>query len=142
MISKWKSVTSMNSPSEGDFQHLVNHMSNNPCMFLLIEGYSKKANLTAARRVLNRDEGARHVQLSLRGNGKVSFRMRCPGGKWRYFNGPSFRPSGSARYVKSVFPSWKQLRMALPQGCAEIELEIRAGKKEWFEFWMHDVSCK
>jgi hypothetical protein len=108
---------------------------------LKISGAGMKSNSTIAKTVLTQEKGTRSVRLSVKGSGKISFRLRCDGGEWIYFNGPHFTASGSARYIESSFDSWKQIKCThdvLSSG--ELEFEIRAAKETPFAIWIDNVT--
>jgi endonuclease/exonuclease/phosphatase family metal-dependent hydrolase len=113
---------------------------------LRIHGPATVKNGCAARAVLERgvlNAGRRQtVGFAIKGSGKLSIRIRSGTGKWRYFNGPSFASSNSARYLPVNIQKWKQVTLPITvdmPGSQEIEIELRAGKEAAFDFWIDEV---
>jgi hypothetical protein len=82
------------------------------------------------------------VSVSIRGEGKLSVRIRSGTGKWRYYNGPSFTPSNSARYLQVSIPRWKKVSLPVTldmPGSPDLEIELRAGKEAPFDFRIDEV---
>jgi len=116
---------------------------------LSMKGDTCKTNCCAARTVLRREIVNRprwtKICLDLRGTGKLSVRIRSGKGRWHYYNGPSFAPSGSARYLPLNFAAWKHIvlpftydKLASP----DLAIEIRAGKDVPFCFYLDNVDVK
>ncbi|MBN1131010.1 MAG: hypothetical protein JXA71_18625, partial [Chitinispirillaceae bacterium] len=85
------------------------------------------------------------VSFSLRGEGKFSIRLRSGNGAWRYYNGPSFTPSNSARYLPVSIPRWKKVSLPFTldmPGSPDLEIELRAGKGAAFDFRVDDVRVE
>lgn len=108
---------------------------------LRISGDARKANSSASKAILRKNSAEKTIKFNLRGNGKVSFRIRKAGGDWVYYNPPSFKPSSSARYSEVRFDSWKEVALEVTdQGAKEVELETRVGKDSPFCFWVDNVE--
>jgi hypothetical protein len=114
---------------------------------LRISGPAAVKNGCAARAVLERgalNAGRRQtIGIAIRGSGKLSVRIRSGTGKWRYYNGPSFTPSNSARYLQVAIPRWKVISLPFTSdmpGSQEMEIEVRAGKEAPFEFSIDEVK--
>jgi len=113
---------------------------------LRIKGDASEKNCCAAhtilrREILNRPRWTK-ITFDLRGSGKLSLRVRSGKGQWRYYNGPDFTPSGSARYLPVSFHAWR--RVALSFTCdklasPDLEVELRAGKGTPFCFYIDNV---
>jgi endonuclease/exonuclease/phosphatase family metal-dependent hydrolase len=101
----------------------------------------------AARVVLDRGainaERRMTVSFAIRGSGKLSVRLRSGNGTWRYYNGPSFTPANSARYLPVALPAWKTVSLPFTSdmpGSPDFEIELRAGKEAAFDFWVDEVK--
>jgi endonuclease/exonuclease/phosphatase family metal-dependent hydrolase len=111
-----------------------------------VRGAAAAKNGCAARAVLERialNAGRRlTIGFAIRGSGRLSVRVRSGTGKWRYYNGPSFTPSNSARYLPAAFGAWKRVTLHFTDdmpGSKDIEVELRAGKEAAFDFWIDEV---
>jgi endonuclease/exonuclease/phosphatase family metal-dependent hydrolase len=114
---------------------------------LRISGPAVAKNGCAARAILERgalNAGRRQtIGFAIRGSGKLSVRIRSGTGKWRYFNGPSFTPSNSARYLQVDIPRWKVVSLPFTSdmpGSPDLEVELRAGKEAPFDFSIDEVK--
>jgi hypothetical protein len=117
---------------------------------LRVEGEVGARNATVAmarlaRRLLPR-EAPKSVSLWVKGRGTVSLRLRqAGGGKWRYFNAPTFASSKSARYQHAEWPSWTELSLraagAVSPG-TDMDLEIRAKKQTTLRLWLDAVAVR
>jgi hypothetical protein len=114
---------------------------------LRISGPAAVKNGCAARAVLERgalNAGRRQtIGIAIRGSGKLSVRIRSGTGKWRYYNGPSFTPSNSARYLQVAIPRWKVISLPFTSdmpGSQEMEIEVSAVKEAQFEFSIDEVK--
>ncbi len=112
---------------------------------LRISGTHESENRTAARAVL---EGAQKlVTLSVRGEGKLSIRLRRPQGKWVYHNAPEFNGAKTAKYNAWKSSQWINLKLPAPPKDAttsnnDVEIELRAGKGEKFSVWIDRVRAE
>jgi hypothetical protein len=112
---------------------------------LRIAGMHETENRTAARvRLQTHGIGKKHLLLSVRGSGSVSIRIRRPTYRWVHFNGPEFTQSRSARYRPWRSNQWVNLRLPLPEGPAneDVEVEIRSGKGERLLIWIDRVRLE
>jgi len=114
--------------------------SKNGSFCLELKGLSLKENTCAARAILPvhefTEKTPKSISMELKGTGQLSFRARKPGGKWVYFNAPDFKPSRSASYHPVNFPAWNHITLPIAGISieSELEIEIRAGKKQPFSF--------
>jgi hypothetical protein len=126
---------------------------------LRISGFHESENRTAARAVL---EGAanrvpasprpeKFLTLSIRGEGKLSIRLRRPNEKWAYHNAPDFGGSKTAKYNAWKSSRWVDLKLPLPPRAVngadtgnanDVEVELRAGKGEKFLVWIDRVRLE
>jgi endonuclease/exonuclease/phosphatase family metal-dependent hydrolase len=116
---------------------------------LRIDGPAALKNGCAGRVVLERrivNAGrTTAISFAIKGSGKLSIRIRSGIGKWRYYNGPSFTPSNSARYLPVAIPRWKQVSLwftADMPGSRDLEMELRTGKEAPFRFWVDRVRVE
>ena len=66
-------------------------------------------------------------------------------GRWRYYNGPPFAPSGSARYLPVSLPSWRHIVLPITYdrlSSPDLTVEIRAGKGAPFCFYLDNVAVQ
>jgi hypothetical protein len=116
---------------------------------LRIKGDAPEKNCCAARTILRREILNRprwgKITFDLRGSGKLSLRIRSGKGRWRYYNGPDFTPSGSARYQPVRFTSWKHIVLSFSYdklASPDLAIELRAGKGMPFCFYLDNVEVE
>ena len=116
---------------------------------LRIKGDAPEKNCCAARTVLGREILNRprweKITFDLRGSGKISLRIRSGKGRWRYYNGPDFTLSGSARYQPVRFTSWKHIVLSFiydKLASPDLAIELRAGKGMPFCFYLDNVEVE
>jgi len=112
---------------------------------LRISGRHDTENRTAAKAALEPRGRARHLTMSVRGEGNLSIRVRRPEHKWVYFNAPEFEQSKSARYKNWKSGQWVNLKFPLPESASAddgVEVELRAGKGEQFTVWIDRVRLE
>jgi hypothetical protein len=116
---------------------------------LRIKGDAPEKNCCAARTMLRREILNRprweKITFDLRGSGKLSLRIRSGKGRWRYYNGPDFTLSGSARYQTVRFTSWEHIVLSFSYdklASPDLAIELRAGKGMPFWFYLDNVEVK
>ncbi|KMQ52809.1 hypothetical protein CHISP_0030 [Chitinispirillum alkaliphilum] len=112
---------------------------------LRISGKHPTRNVSAAKCRLLPDPHATSLALDLRGSGKISFRIRYEDGEWVYFNAPYFTQTSVPRYFEPRTNSWERFTLPLPSGGnseSDIKVEIRAGRGEFFDFFIDRVKLK
>jgi len=135
---------------------------------LRVSGMHESENRTAARATLTASQSQKFLTLSIRGEGKLSIRLRRPEGKWVYHNAPDFNASKTAKYKDSwKSTQWTNLKLPLPpllqdefNGTGnnvninnntgntkrvnnnDVEVELRAGKGERFSVWIDRIRLE
>ena len=117
---------------------------------LKIAGGFGRQNGCAARALIRcslADDSLVHwYSMSLRGKGRLSFRIRIPNNrKWTYYNGEDFKPAKGAKYTSYDFKTWKEIKLPLlleKNYVKELEVEIRSRKETMMELWIDDISIK
>jgi hypothetical protein len=122
---------------------------------LRLDGTTGKNNITACRTVLHREANplsrSMKISLAIRGEGKLSLRMRSLTGKagekvsWQYYKGETFAHSGASRFLPVKFKSWRKVVLtytAESAATSDVEFEIRAGKESPFCFSFDDVRME
>jgi hypothetical protein len=114
---------------------------------LRMYGPAVAKNGCAARAILERcalNVGRKQtIGFAIKGSGKLSIRIRSGSGKWRYYNGQSFAPSNSARYLPVDVPRWKVVSLPFTSdmpGSPDLEVELRAGKEAPFDFSIDEIK--
>jgi hypothetical protein len=96
---------------------------------------SGNRNISIARKSMVISEPA--IKFRLRGNGKISIRIRQAFSDWIYFNGPAMNKGmKSAHYENITLDKWTIFHLQLPASYknTSVEMEIRAGKECDFSF--------
>jgi endonuclease/exonuclease/phosphatase family metal-dependent hydrolase len=117
---------------------------------LRISGLHESENRTAARATLTSAPAQKFLTLSIRGEGKLSIRLRRPNEKWSYHNAPDFDTKKAAKYNAWKSDRWTAMKLPLPPkpqdgdgiNNNDIEVEIRAGKGEKFLVWIERVRIE
>jgi endonuclease/exonuclease/phosphatase family metal-dependent hydrolase len=119
---------------------------------LRVAGLHETQNRTAARAVFESSRAQKFLTMSVRGEGRLSIRLRRQNGNWVYHNAPAFAASKSAKYADWKSTSWTSLKLPLPPwperpesggiNNADAEIEIRAGKGENFSVWIDRVRLE
>jgi endonuclease/exonuclease/phosphatase family metal-dependent hydrolase len=124
---------------------------------LKISGLHESENHTAAKATLTSAPSQKFLTLNIRGEGKLSIRLRRPQEKWVYHNAPDFAQKKTAGYNAWKSDKWIALKLPLPpppppaqlQGVSsinnndnDVEVEIRAGKGDNFLVWIDRVRLE
>jgi endonuclease/exonuclease/phosphatase family metal-dependent hydrolase len=120
---------------------------------LKISGLHESENHTAAKATLTSAPSQKFLTLSVRGEGKLSIRLRRPQGKWTYHNAPDFAQKKTPKYNAWKSDKWTALKLPLPPPSSaqeggsgsnnnDIEVEIRAGKGDNFLVWIDRVRLE
>jgi endonuclease/exonuclease/phosphatase family metal-dependent hydrolase len=117
---------------------------------LRVAGRHDSQNRTAARAVFASSRTQRFLTMSVRGEGRLSIRLRRPNGSWAYHNAPEFGISKNAKYKDWKSSGWTSLKLPLPPwpqdggdvNNTDVEVEIRAGKGESFSVWIDRVRLE
>jgi len=118
---------------------------------LRVSGLHESENHTAAKATLPAAPSQKFLTLSLRGEGKLSIRLRRPKEKWSYHNAPEFNYSKTAKYNAWKSTQWITLKLPLPPSnpqdgggvnSNDIEIELRAGKGEKFSVWIDRIRLE
>ncbi|MGA2506610.1 MAG: endonuclease/exonuclease/phosphatase family protein [Chitinispirillaceae bacterium] len=106
-------------------------------------------NCCIARTILRRDALNRsrwaQIMFDFRGSGKLLLRVRSGKGRWRYYVGPAFASSGSARYLPVSVPSWKHFALSFTYdnlASQDLSIEIHSAKGLPFRFYVDNVAVK
>jgi hypothetical protein len=116
---------------------------------LRLAGAAPLKNTCAGHVVMERDPVNRGrsltVSFDIKGSGNLSVRIRAGNGKWRYYNGETFTPSGSPRYLPVRFKTWKRVSLLFTSdnpSARDIEIEFRAGKGAPFRLHIDNVAMQ
>ena len=113
---------------------------------LKISGSHDSQNQTAAKVTLPTAPSQKFLTLSIRGEGKLSIRLRRPKEKWANHNAPDFNLSKTAKYNAWKSSQWINLKLPLPPqsdaNANDVEVELRAGKGEKFSVWIDRVRLE
>jgi hypothetical protein len=117
---------------------------------LRISGLNESENRTAAKATLTSAPSQKFLTLNIRGEGKLSIRLRRSNEKWIYHNAPDFDTKKTAKYNPWKSDRWAALKLPLPPRSQDaggvnnndIEVEIRAGKGEKFLVWIDRVRIE
>jgi hypothetical protein len=113
---------------------------------LKISGLHDSQNQTAAKAALPSAPSQNFLTLSIRGEGKLSIRLRRPKEKWIYHNAPDFSVSKTAKYNTWKSSQWINLKLPLPPqrgaNASDVEVELRAGKGDKFLVWIDRVRLE
>jgi endonuclease/exonuclease/phosphatase family metal-dependent hydrolase len=116
---------------------------------LRIKGDAPEKNCCAARTVMrvepiNRPRWS-EIAFDIRGSGKILVRIRSGKGRWRYYTGPAFGTSGSARYLPVTIASWRHIVLPFTYdrlASSDLAVEVNAGKNMPFCFYLDNVAIK
>jgi hypothetical protein len=109
---------------------------------LRVAGMHETENRTAARARLRYGGTEKYLTMGIRGEGGVSIRLRRPDGKWDYFNAPDFTRSKNAKYKSWRSGKWVNLKLPLPPGGGDVEVELRSGKGGRLAVWIDRVRLE
>jgi len=117
---------------------------------LRVSGLHESENHTAAKATLTAAPSQKFLTLNIRGEGKLSIRLRRPKENWIYHNAPEFNTSKTAKYNQWKSTQWTALKLPLPPipqdgggiNNNDVEIELRAGKGENFSVWIDRVRIE
>ena len=106
-----------------------------------LQSIAQSSNASLARKSITLSGGS--YDFKLRGNGKISFRIRTAATDWIYFNPPEYKAMSQARYKEVAFTEWTTIHLNAgtdKKTKTEAEIEIRAGKKYPVDIKLMDMK--